>query len=121
MASRIFGGSPAGSVCAFMWTEALSGRDRDAGAVPRRGRDRDELAVQVVRRAGGDAHVGERAGADRCGRREVHELVLAGAPGEHAGVALAWAFDDDLLDAPDTGGVLAPGGALDDRPQLLGP
>ena len=54
-------------------------------------------------------------------RREVHDPVLAGAPGEHRRVALARALDEHLLDAPDArlvGGECAP---LDDDAQAVEP
>src|SRR5436309_3375599 len=57
------------------------------------------------------AHLGERAEVDVA--REVHELVLAGAAGQHAGVLAARALDQYLLDSTDALLVAGPGTALD--------
>jgi hypothetical protein len=46
-------------------------------------------------------------------RREVDQLVLAGAPADHVGVLLRRTLDDDLLDPPDAGLVLGERRPLD--------
>src|SRR4051794_708055 len=77
--------------------------DRDAGAVPRPGRDLDQLTPEEVRRGTGDQHIGERAGGEGRVTGEVHQLVLPGAAGEDIGVLAARALDEHLLGAADAG------------------
>ena len=58
------------------------------------------------------ANVPGRKGAASC-EREVHELVLTGAPSGDRRILLARPFDQHFLDATDAGAVLRQGAALD--------
>ena len=48
-----------------------------------------------------DLHVGVGADTQVFGRRQVHQLVLAGPPGDLVGFTLGRALDQDLLDPAD--------------------
>ena len=80
-----------------------------------------ERPGEVVRGGACDLDLGVGAGAQRMRRREVHDPVLAGAPGEHRRVALARALDEHLLDAPDACLVGGECAALDDDAQAVEP
>ena len=73
---------------------------------------RDQFAGEVVRRRARDPHGRERSRPQGAG--EVHQLVVPGAAGEHGGVLLGRALDDDLLHLADPGAVVGERRAVDD-------
>ena len=86
-----------------------SARHRDAHAMPGPSRHLLQTAREMVWVAGGHLHTGQRSGlraADGGTRREVHQLSLTRAAGQHGLVATADALDEHLLDC----GRPAPGG-----------
>src|SRR5690606_11585190 len=102
------------------WSCCISaGDDGDTGAVTRGGEHLAQLAAEVVGGGVGDGDGRDGAGTPRPAHREVDESVLAGAPGEHRGVALGGPFDDDRLVATDPRPVVAERRPLDDVPEAL--
>ena len=94
--------------------------DGDAPAVARTRHDFVEPTREVVRMARDDGDAGQCSWFGTVGvAREVDELALAGAPGQHGRVAAAHPFDERLFAAADPGLVAGQGRAVDHRLETL--